>query len=177
MNNEKKPRTYYPDPKDDMWNQEVESILPYLTGEGIDIGCGDRSIKKGDVRVDLDPKNIPDEFCSGDELPFEDLRFDYLSSIHSFEHFKDQEKLMREWARVIKKGGIIGIVHPDVNYTGIHRPDGLREGENPFNEHYHEKTLSDFKKWFKKYGDFGLDMIDSGEACPNWSFFIVLRKR
>ncbi len=168
--------TLYPHPKDDMWNQECEALIPFLSGKGIDIGCSNRSIFKEDVRQDIDKEMQPELLCSGDELPCKDEEFDYLTSIHTFEHFKDQIKMLTEWARVIKKGGIIAIVHPDVNHTGIYRPDGLKEGENPYYEHHHEKTYADFLAWFKKNNSFGLSLVDSGVACPNWSFYIILKK-
>lgn len=168
---------YYPHPQDEMWNQECEVLIPYLFGKRVDIGSACRSIFKGDVRVDIDEKHNPDVLCSGDELPFKDGEFDCLYSIHSFEHFNNQSKLLTEWARVIRRGGIIALVHPDVNHTGIYRPDGLRPGENPYNKHEYEKTYSDFFKWFKRNGDFGLKIIDSGVACPNWSFYIILKKK
>ncbi len=167
---------YYPDPTDEMWNQECEALIPYLSGRGVDIGSGSRSIFKDDVRVDVDEKHNPEIYCSGNDLPFKDGEFDYLYSIHSFEHFRDQAKLLTEWARVIKRGGVIAIVHPDVEHTGIRRPEGIRSGENIYNKHEHEKTLAGFLKWFKHNGNFGLKIIDKGVACPNWSFYIILKK-
>jgi len=167
---------YYPHPKDIMWNDECEKLIPYLAGKGVDIGAGGRSIFKEDVRVDLDKKTNPDVCCSGDELPFKDNEFDYLYSIHSFEHFEDQRKLLKEWCRVVRKGGIIAIVHPDVEYTGVRRPDGLKPSENPYNEHKHERTLDDFLYWFKSQRDLPLRVIDFGEARIEWSFYVILKR-
>ncbi len=130
---------YYDTNEDPMWNKEVESLMPWLFGKGADIGCGNRSITPDIVRVDIDEKVKPDVLASGDKLPFKDEEFDYITSIHSFEHFEDQVKTLNEWLRVIKVGGIIAIVHPDVFFTKKQNPEidapGLKA--NPYNKHWH----------------------------------------
>ena len=168
---------YYPDSNDDMWNQECEALIPYLFGEGADIGSSVRSIFENDVRVDIDKERNPTVRCSGDELPFNDNTLDYLYSIHSFEHFEDQKKTIQEWTRVIKRGGIIGIVHPDVEFTGIQLPIDLNKDKNPYNKHTFERTYQEFLKWLKINNYFGLKLIDSGIACGKWSFFVILKKK
>jgi SAM-dependent methyltransferase len=50
---------------------------------------------------------------SGIELPFKDGVADVLYSSHLIEDFKDQESVLREWARVVKPGGLLIILHPD----------------------------------------------------------------
>jgi len=168
---------YYPHPTDNMWNRECEALIPYLFGKGVDIGSSNRSIFKTDIRVDIDEKYNPDYFCSGDKLPFADDTFDYLYSIHSFEHFEDQEKTIKEWTRVIKKKGIIAIVHPDVEFTGIQLSSEINSDKNPYNKHTFERTYEEFLKWLKKNNYFGLKLIDSGIACGRWSFYIILKKK
>ena len=168
---------FYPDPHDDMWNLEVEKLIPWLKGSGVDIGSGDRSIYKSDMRVDIDKKRNVDVHLSGDDLSFKDEQFDYLYSIHSFEHFEYQRDLLIEWKRVIKKGGIIGIVHPDVNYTGIQKPIETNPDKNPFNKHTYERDLINWLKWFESQNLTRLEVIDSGIACQNWSFYVILKKK
>jgi predicted SAM-dependent methyltransferase len=159
-----------------MWNGEVESILPFLFGCGVDIGAGGRSIFADDVRVDCDEEREPNIVARGDDLPFEDGKFDYLYSIHSFEHFEDQEKTMREWIRVIRKGGIIAIVHPDLDYTGKQKPFAENMDKDPYNFHTFERNHSQFLDYLKANNYFGLKLIATGAACQNWSFFVVLKK-
>ena len=167
--------TYYPHPTDNMWNSEVETLIPWLSGRGVDIGSSNRSIFPGVVRVDFDESRDPDILASGDNLPFNDGQFDYLYSVHSFEHFDDQIKLLDEWARVVKKGGIIAIVHPDVEFTGVQKPIEQNMDKNPFNKHFHERTRDEFIKWFESLGRIDLKIIDSGIACGHWSFYIILQ--
>ena len=161
-----------------MWRSEVESLLPWLFGKGVDIGCGARSINKNIVRVDIDEKVNPDVVASGDDLPFEDEKFDFVCSIHSFEHFANQKKALAEWLRILKPGGIIGIVHPDIFYTKKQRPEidnkGLRE--NPYNKHYHEHTADSLIKMLKTWTELPFKVVDFGIACAQWSFYVILKK-
>lgn len=174
----KKEVFYYPNIADQMWKQEVESLIPYLFGKGVDVGCGKRSIFKDDVRVDIDEKVDPDFIASGDDLPFQNGMWDYVYGIHAFEHFPDATKLLKEWLRVIKKGGVIGIVHPDITHTKKQNPEvdnpGLRE--NPHNKHWHEHNPESFLIFLNKNKNLGFEILDSGVACGNWSFYFILRK-
>jgi len=173
-----RPITFVENEPDQMWQAEVSHLLPWLFGKGADIGCGLRTIKSDSIRVDIDPNVRPDVQCTGDILPFKDEELDYITSVHSFEHFDDQHKLMTEWLRVIKVGGIIGIVHPDVEFTKRQKPlnDNPSLQENPFNLHYHEHTRESLLKKFKECRDLPFKVIDSGVACGNWSFYIILEK-
>ena len=175
---ENKKVKYYDNEQDPMWLFEVESLLPWLSGKGADIGCGLRSIGPDVVRVDIDEKVVPDVVASGDKLPFKDGEYDFITSIHSFEHFDDQIKTLTEWLRVIKKGGVVAIVHPDVTYTKKQNPEigaaGLKQ--NPFNKHWHEHTADSFLKMIKSWKDLPFKVIDHGIACPSWSFYVILKK-
>ena len=168
---------YYPVPSDEMWNQEVSVLLPWLRGKGVDVGCSNRSIFRTDLRVDINKEMEPDVLASADELPLKDGKFDYLYAIHVLEHMDDTKKALLEWARVVKVGGVVAIIHPDVEYTGIQRPQGLNPDENPFNEHKHERTYRGFLDWFKGAGITNLEMIADGEAMTRWSFYAVFVKK
>jgi len=175
---EKKEVKYYTDEQDPMWRSEVESLLPWLFGKGVDIGCGARTIRKDILRVDIDKKVKPDIVASGDNLPLKDETFDFVVSIHSFEHFPNPKKTLLEWLRVLKKGGVVGIVHPDILYTKKQNPEvdapGLKE--NPFNKHWHEHTADSFVKMIKGWTDLPFRIVDFGPACAKWSFYVILRK-
>jgi predicted SAM-dependent methyltransferase len=169
---------YYGDTDDPMWQVEAESLFPWLSGRGVDIGAGCRSIWPDIVRVDIDEKVNPDVLASGDKLPFKDGEFDYLTSIHSFEHFEDQVKTLKEWLRVIKTGGIIAIVHPDINHTKLQNPEidnpGLKA--NPYNRHCHEHSGDSFIKMISTWTDLPFRILDYGVACACWSFYVILKK-
>jgi predicted SAM-dependent methyltransferase len=169
---------YYKDEQDSMWKWEVEKLMPWFCGKGVDIGAGGRSIREGILRVDIDEKVEPDVKASGDKLPFEDGKFDFVCAIHAFEHFPDAKKTLSEWLRVVREGGIIGIVHPDIFYTKKQNPEidnsGLRE--NPFNKHWHEHTQDSFVAMLKGWTDLPFRIMDFGVACGNWSFYVILKK-
>jgi len=167
---------FYPCSKDDMWNIECETIMPWLSGEGVDVGCSNRSIFRSDVRVDIDKNVNPDFVASADDLPFEDEKFNYLYAIHVLEHMENTNNALKEWARVVKKGGIIAVVHPDVEYTGVYRPFGLNERENPYYEHKHEFSQKSFLDYWAVNPVINLQMVAHGVAMDNWSFYLIFRK-
>ena len=170
--------TNYGNEPDQMWQIEAEKLIPWLFGKGADVGCGLRTIKPDAIRVDLDENVRPEILASSDNLPSKDGELDYITSVHTFEHFPDQRKVLVEWLRVLKKGGIVAMVHPDVDFT---LPQNQRETEqslkdNPFNRHYFEKNRETFVKMMEGMTNLGFKILDSGVACPNWSFFIILEK-
>ena len=57
-------------------------------------------------------KMAVDVVASGDKLPFDDESYDFIISSHVIEHIFDPIKALKEWYRVIKKGGYIFIIAP-----------------------------------------------------------------
>jgi len=169
---------YYDTESDVMWKMEAEALMPWLTGKGVDMGCGMRTINKDVVRCDIDKAVKPDILCSGDKTPFKDGEFDYVCSIHSFEHFPDSKKTLTEWLRIVKKGGVVALVHPDIRFTKKQNPvldnPGLKE--NPFNKHYFEHDYDSFIEQLKEWEDLPFRVIDHGMACSSWSFYVILKK-
>jgi predicted SAM-dependent methyltransferase len=178
MKDEKFIVKYYPDETDPMWTCEASCLIPWIFGHGVDIGCGARCVRSDIVRVDVDGKVKPDYVCSGDKLPFKDCEFDFVCSIHSFEHFPEANKTLSEWLRVVKVGGIVAIVHPDVLYTKTQKP--VEENPslkiNPHNLHYHEHTADSFVKMLRRFKDLPFVTVDYGIACAEWSFYVILKK-
>jgi predicted SAM-dependent methyltransferase len=74
---------------------------------GLDIGCGDNK-RMGFIGVDV--------IADARKLPFRDCSFDHVYSSHLIEHFSHQEvkRVLAEWVRVLKKGGILEIRCPDL---------------------------------------------------------------
>ena len=54
-----------------------------------------------------------DILSSGDVLPLAEGKLDYVVASHNLEHYEDIQKTLGEWKRVLRKGGILGIVVPD----------------------------------------------------------------
>jgi len=169
---------YYPLDDDNLWNEEVAKLLPYTDGNGLDIGCGGRSIKPEIKRLDIDPEKRPDILASGDDIPVDDAWFDFVVAQHVLEHFADQDKALKEWLRIIKPGGYILIIHPDVTYTGKQLPPEANPDLklHPYNKHYYERNYSEFLTWLNDRTSYGFTLVDAGTACIGWSFYAILRK-
>ncbi|MEM4213736.1 MAG: class I SAM-dependent methyltransferase [Candidatus Methanomethylicaceae archaeon] len=80
----------------------------------IDIGCGDN--KRGDIGVDIRKTRCVDIIADARFLPFKTESFDYVFSDQVIEHFSHREikNIMLEWIRILKKGGTIEILCPDL---------------------------------------------------------------
>lgn len=173
---EKFEQLYYPVPIDRMWNREVSTLLPWLAGKGIDIGCSNRSISKDDYRVDIDYRMYPDLISKADNLEIMDGTYDYAYAIHVLEHLDDTKKALLEWARIVKQGGVVAIVHPDVEFTGVQLPQGENPDKNRYNKHKHERTHREFIDWFTNSGITELELVSDGIAMQEWSFFAIFVK-
>lgn len=58
-----------------------------------------------------------DIVASGDDLPIEDESVDFVISSHTIEHIFDPIKALKEWYRVIKKGGYILTIAPITEFV------------------------------------------------------------
>lgn len=79
------------------------------------LGCGKRYIP-GFVHIDAIPFDHVDHVASIDNLSFiPDNSVDTIYNCHVLEHFKrrDTVKVLKEWYRVIKPGGILRVSVPD----------------------------------------------------------------
>lgn len=82
----------------------------YLTGSGIDIGCGDDILKitKGTVRG-WDVKDGDANKMNG----VEDNSLDFVYSSHCLEHMVNVPDALKNWVRILKPGGTLYTVVPD----------------------------------------------------------------
>ncbi|MDJ0507812.1 MAG: methyltransferase domain-containing protein [Crocosphaera sp.] len=82
----------------------------------VNLGCGDR-YTQGWVNLDFNSENpdvIPHNLLNS--LPFSNEEVDVIYNSHFLEHFslEDAKKILTECYRVLKKGGVIRIVVPDL---------------------------------------------------------------
>jgi len=75
--------------------------------------------KEGYMGCDCSLTDSVDIVADARLLPFKGSAFDYVYSCHVLEHFSYREvrDVMIEWARVLKKGGIIEVVCPWLGVT------------------------------------------------------------
>jgi predicted SAM-dependent methyltransferase len=78
------------------------------------LGCGNKDF--GEDWIHIDGSDYPHiEWHDITDLPFEDDTVDLIYASHVFEYFDRQEAVdvLKEWRRVLKKGGILRLAVPD----------------------------------------------------------------
>lgn len=90
--------------------QELEKLT------AINIGCGSDQASQY-INVDIRDDVNADLVCDCHALPFPDERFELVFSSHCLEHFSHRETrtILTEWLRVLKKGGMLKLILPDID--------------------------------------------------------------
>lgn len=94
----------------------------------LNVGCG--KVKyPGWVNIDIEPvADLVIDVRKG--LPFNDDNIDFIYSEHVLEHFtfEEGEKVLREFYRCLKVGGVLRIAIPDLDYLNIIQTGKLKIG-------------------------------------------------
>ena len=119
----------------------LKYIPPYGTIKGIDIGFGGDIIRDDFLGCDLKVPyggdtgyhvDIPCDVTKG--IPVDDEQFDVVYSSHLIEDFLNINAILKEFARILKKGGLMVLVFPDqVKYVKHCK----KMGEEPNQPHQH----------------------------------------
>ncbi len=121
---------------------EFNEVISYTKGVGIDIGCGLNKIHSCAIGIDVRlgkkdfayPYGANIKGSKGLEslaLPwFCDDSLDFVFSSHCLEHFSDPRKATQESLRVLKPGGYLVFILPDMRYY----PRKGERGANPDHE-------------------------------------------
>lgn len=164
----------------DEHHPERMALYPLCRGKGIDVGCGHRKTHPDSIGVDLVPKgesppndrsglnlkSQADIVCSGDDLKvFEDESLDYVVQRHNLEHYQDPLKALQEWIRVLKPGGILGMVVPDDEAVDTIRMD---------NTHKHAFTQSSLQRILDLLAD--VRVVYMAPLIYRYSFVCVAQK-
>ncbi len=95
------------------------------------------------------------------DLSFSDQSFDLLATVDVIEHVGKPERMLEEMARVMKKGGLVFITFPSLDFPFTYDPINrflsyfgdkkISQGAYAFG---HEYLISpdSFRKWTQKYG-------------------------
>jgi SAM-dependent methyltransferase len=87
----------------------TEQELRYLSGKGIDIGCGPDPVRPDVRRFDIEHGDANRITSFVDEL----ASFDYVFSSHCLEHMSDAGGALQEWWRLVRPGGVMVVIVPD----------------------------------------------------------------
>lgn len=155
-------------------------IVPYTRGKVLDLGCGSEKAFKHFVGVDNKHHereammtvncDVVVETCS-DLRQFGSQSWDAVFSSHLLEHIEDYKSALREWWRVIKRGGYLVLYLPHKSFY----PNIGEEWANA--DHKHDFVPDDIVKAMQEIG--GWDLVENQERNQwnEYSFFQVYRKR
>lgn len=96
-----------------------DMLRAICNGKGLDIGCADRPIKKGVLTLDHNPDYNPDILADMKDIPVSDNTFDFLIASHILEHNDNTIDTLKEWLRILKVDGKIGIMVPHGEFAEI----------------------------------------------------------
>jgi predicted SAM-dependent methyltransferase len=131
----------------------------------LEIGSGNRP-QEGYEHLDIDP-NCPhlEYVCPMDKISVEDNAFDEIISIHVIEHqsWRDGEKILREWYRVLNKNGMLYIATPNLKFIAEMYIDGIKGGR---------KWLQDYKILHEQEKEFiNINGVPSLDKWANFKIF------
>lgn len=169
------------------------------------VGCGPQ-IYDGFINIDKyhneDKRVLP---CCMSELPFSDSYLDGIVSNHSLEHlnYRDAQKALYEWNRVLKNGGKLYltipdleeicrlIISPDVSFVDKHywyiytmfgyqakggtEPNDLEQPDDPGQHHRCGFTAQSIN-YFLQCAGFKVDEIKTYDGFKTPSLWIVATK-
>lgn len=106
--------------------------MKYRIGKTLDVGCGDNVFSGDAVCIDTDIRKVLSarrrgfnaDVMDAQRLKFKKASFDTVLMIHVLEHIKEGEKAVSEASRVLRKGGRLILVHPDLRSYELARDTG-----------------------------------------------------
>jgi SAM-dependent methyltransferase len=155
-------------PARDEWAFEQAALAQFCAEgkRGIDVGCGPRKVVKGALGIDILRKGSQAEIlASGDRLPFGTETLDYVVASHNLEHGADIQKTLGEWKRVLKRGGIMGVVVPDDRIIDTRALNPRRQ---------HALTPDLLKDHIQRSGGLEIEVLQ--EVVDAWSLGCICRK-
>lgn len=161
----------------DQIHPEAVVMSSICQGKGVDVGCGFRKTHPDAIGVDWVGKgelgkagnakgkvSEADIKAKGDNLKmFKNNSLDYVVARHNLEHYHKPERTLREWLRVLKRGGYLGIVVP--NSVNPHTAEKT---------HYYNFTLENLNEMLIKTQQ--IRILKIGECIPGWSFYCIAQK-
>lgn len=120
---------------------EREMLKFYAKGNGIDMGCG--KFKIGAFGLDKDKTVKPDLVSELDNVNLPENSLDYIVSSHAIEHARSTLDALREWHRLLKKGGVLALTVPDGDLVG----GNLGDSAGQHTQLFYKDSLDKFLKF------------------------------
>jgi len=159
-----------------------DKILKYCTGYGCDIGFGGDPITDSAIRIDFaTPYAVTGKASvqlGGDCRNLKWFRnnvLDYVYSSHVLEDFPEDEtvNVIREWIRVLKKGGKLILLLPDQQrYLAHCRKNNETPNEHHAIDHFSAKYICDVAAKISE-----LSLVECNDDLGDYSFFAVFEKK
>lgn len=99
------------------WNEQIVRGVMLKNGLRLNLGAGNFPLE-GFVNIDMQEAVKPDLVCDILDLPYGEGSVDEIYAGHILEHFdwKDGEEALHYWRTLLKPGGKISVVVPDIDY-------------------------------------------------------------
>ena len=168
---------------------EFESILQFVKGQGIDVGCGTNRLSENVLAIDQQPDkryskadivhnchdlDITGSFeFKGYVYNFKDESLDFIFSSHCLEDFDDIPAVFQNWWRKIKPDGLMILLLPDMEngrYPLVGALGGNPSHKTNVGKKYIVEMLDDLGV---KYEVIQSDTLPHDKTC---TIDIVLRK-
>ena len=160
---------YYPSTTDKMWNEENKYTIGYCYGLGLDVGCGNRTLMPNMITVDNWADGADYKMEADNLHEFKDKMFDFVYASHVLEHLKSPLEAIEEWLRVVKVGGYVIIITPDMLYVPT---KGMANGDP---QHKYDWKREEVREMVGMLS--GCEMVNKNVwALPNYSMLFVLRR-
>lgn len=133
-------------------------VIDYCRGNGVDLGSSGDPVVPHAIQVDLPAEEYrhyntarPEAAIqwrgSALELPFKDEMLDFVHASHLLEDFDDWGPPLKEWDRVLKRGGYMIVAVPD---HGRFRA-AVARGQGDNLSHKHESHVGELQNWLSSY--------------------------
>ena len=139
--------------KHEEWAETItcrDLTAPYCKGNGVDLGSKGIPVVPWAIQVEIPPDDffayqgfaLPETVewkGTALDLPFKDGVLDFVYSSHLLEDFLDWTPILKEWIRVIKRGGYLIIMLPDK----VRFNNSIKSGGNGNANHKHESYVGE----------------------------------
>lgn len=119
----------------------INSIIRGSIGLGLDIGSSARPIVNWCETLDMDREANPTYVRDAINTELANETYDWITALHILEHLDNTIDALKEWKRILKTGGKIGIVVP--HGEGVDAKD-LGDSSLTHRTLFTEKTLGLF---------------------------------